>query len=188
MIISISGTHCTGKSTLVEALKKDPRLKNAIFLKSSGRELVEKNPQLKINEDGDFLTQMYILCRDIKQEIENGQKPIVICDRCFLDTFIYSTYLYRKGKIKESNWKSLLAMSTSHPVAFDKHFLLKPSFELQDEVNRSMNKEYQKDIYTLFDNYAEHSNKFSDPGDLIFEYLPDDLESRIEHIINYIFK
>ena len=181
MIISISGTHCTGKTTLVEALKNDPRLQGVIFLKSSGRELIENNPQLKINEDGNFLSQMYILCRDIKQEIENCTKPVVICDRCCYDTLIYSYHLYITGKLKEEEWEVLEDMVVHNPVLFDRHFLLTPSFELQDEVNRSMNKQYQKEIQDLFEEFW--GRKF-----LSCQYLTDTLEGRVETIVNYIEK
>lgn len=179
-IISISGTHCTGKSTLVEALKKRPELKDAIFLKSSGRALAKHNPRVKINEDGDFYTQLYQMTRDIETLLEVSGNDLVICDRSFLDTFMYSFYLFKHNKLsgKQMDIISDLKTAVQSLVRFDKVFLLRPSFDLQNEENRSMNKDFQQEMFELFDNSMLPS----------WEYLPDDDESRIQTFIDYVTK
>ena len=180
MIISISGTHCTGKSTLVELLKKHPVFQNAVFLKSSGRALAKENPRIKVNEDGDFFTQFYQMTRDCNQLLEAMDKPLVVCDRSYLDTLVYSQYLYEKGKISIYQMDLLKRISQvmSAMVHFDKVFLWKPSFELQAEENRSMNEEFQRDIYNMFDALRVHEPDW--------EYLPDDNELRINRIVAYV--
>lgn len=179
-IISISGTHCTGKSTLVESLKKCPELSEAVFLKSSGRELAQNNPKVRINEDGDFYTQFYQMSRDIATLLEVVGKKLVICDRSYIDTFIYSVYLFDKGKMSVRQMKLLeeVKLGIQNLVSFDKVYLLKPSFELQKEKNRSMDQEFQQEIFELFDKHKLFN----------WEYLPDDLESRIKIIIDYAKK
>lgn len=180
MIISISGTHCTGKSTLVEALKKHPVFKDAVFLKSSGRALAKENSRIKVNEDGDFFTQFYQMTRDCYQLLEAMDKPLVVCDRSYIDTLVYSQYLHEKGKVSLYQMDLLRGMSLMMQamVHFDKVFLLRPSFELQAEENRSMSKDFQKDIYDMFDELQTNEPDW--------EYLSNDSESRIKRIVAYV--
>ena len=180
MIISISGTHCTGKSTLIEAMKKHPAFKDAVFLKSSGRALAKENSRIKVNEDGDFFTQFYQMSKDCHQLLEAMDNPLVICDRCYIDTHVYSCYLYDKGKLSLRQLETLngMVLAMNSMVKFDKVFLLKPSFELQNEENRSMNKDFQKEIFDKFDCYALRDTRF--------EYLPDSLEFRINKLVSYV--
>lgn len=180
MIISISGTHCTGKSTLVELLKNDPTFKDAIFLKSSGRALAKANPRIKVNEDGDFFTQFYQMTRDCQQLLEVMDKPLVVCDRSYIDTLVYSQYLHEKGKLSIYQMDLLkgMALMMDALVHFDKVFLLKPSFDLKEEENRSMNVDFQKDVYNMFDELQiQESN---------WEYLPNETELRIQRIVAYV--
>lgn len=181
MVISISGTHCTGKSTLIEILKKSPVFENAVFLKSSGRALKKCISNLKINEDGDFFSQFYMLSRDITQLTENIDKPLVVCDRSFLDTWVYSKYLHRNGCLRNTEMDILDKMKESASMFFhfDKIFILKPSYELVQEENRSMSVEFQKDVELLFD-------ELLNPYNNSVEVLPSSDEERAEIIINFI--
>lgn len=180
MVISISGTHCTGKTTLVEKLKQMPEFKDVVFLKSTGKGLQDLG--LKINEDGDYLTQLYIICKDIIQIIENKDKKLVICDRCFIDTYLYSYYLYRKKKLTNEQTHALGTLIESIETSFnfiDRIFLLKPTFEPQEEPERSLNLIFQKEIEGLFDDFQkENSQKV--------EYLPNKDDQRINRIKEYL--
>ena len=71
-----------------------------------------------------------------------------------------------------------MSQMMSAMVHFDKVFLLKPSFELQAEENRSMNEEFQRDIYNMFD-----ALRMQEPD---WEYLPDGNEFRINKIVAYV--
>ena len=71
-----------------------------------------------------------------------------------------------------------MSQMMSAMVRFDKVFLLKPSFELQAEENRSMNEEFQRDIYNMFD-----ALRMQEPD---WEYLPDSNEFRINRIVAYV--
>lgn len=181
MIICISGTHCTGKSTLMEVLKKHAVTKNAVYLKSSGRELKEKNPDLKINENGDFFTQLYIMSKDSKDILEvcKSKDSLIICDRFYWDTFVYSEYLYKTGllSIREFNHLKSLRECLDYYVKPDKVFLSEPYYELQNEKNRSMNQDFQMEIRDLFDSHKDEYNT---------EYLPNTLEDRVNNIISFI--
>ena len=142
--------------------------------------MAKENPRIKVNENGDFFTQFYQMTRDCNQLLEAMDKPLVVCDRSYLDTLVYSQYLYEKGKISICQMDLLKRMfqMMSAMVHFDKVFLLKPSFELQAEENRSMNEEFQRDIYNMFD-----ALRVYEPD---WEYLPDGDELRINRIVAYV--
>lgn len=185
MVISISGTHCTGKSTLIEALKKGFQnlLIDVVFLKSSGRERIKNVANIKINEGGDFFSQLYFLSRDITQLSENFDRQLVICDRSYLDTWVYSRYLYDNGKLTKREMDVLDGMkdSASLVLPIDATFILKPSYDLVDEENRSMSIDFQKEVEQLFD---ELLNPFSSQHRI--EILPNSDEERVKIIINFL--
>lgn len=182
MIISISGTHCTGKTTLINELKKDPFFKDAIFLSSSGKGLSKFG--LHINENGDDLTQLYLACRDFQQIIENkGTKGVVICDRSIIDTYVYSKYLLRNARLRGSTLSIIESLFERVDKDIFHCFLVKPSFELVKESERSMDKKFQNKIFEIFDcSY----NRAMEDGATNIEYLPDDLQGRINRIKEFI--
>lgn len=183
MVISISGTHCTGKSTLIDALKKELQDYPVVFLKSSGRERIKNVANIKINESGDFFSQLYFMSRDITQLSENFDKQLVICDRSYLDTWVYSRYLYNNGKLTKREMDVLDGMkdSASLVLPIDATFILKPSYDLVDEENRSMSIDFQKEVEQLFD---ELLNPFSSQHRI--EILPDSDDERAKIIINFL--
>lgn len=178
MVISISGTHCTGKTTLINELKKDPFFKDAIFLSSSGKGLSKFG--LNINTEGDSLTQLYLACRDFQQLVENRNNPLVILDRSIVDTFIYTRYLYYQKKIVKDTYDMTSYLLKVIIEFIDHIFLLKPTFDLVEEKERSMDKQFQMDIFDLFDSVQ----KKEDEGEIT--YLPDDLEGRINTIKEFL--
>lgn len=183
MVISISGTHCTGKSTLIDALKKELQDYPVVFLKSSGRERIKNVANIKINESGDFFSQLYFMSRDITQLSENFDKRLVICDRSYLDTWVYSRYLYDTGKLTKKEYDVLEGMkeSASSVLPIDMTFILKPSYDLVNEENRSMSVEFQKGIESLFDDLL---NPYSSQNRV--EILPDSDDERVKIIINFL--
>jgi deoxyadenosine/deoxycytidine kinase len=176
MIIAISGTHCTGKTTLVEELKKLPEFEKATFLKSTGKGL--QNLSLKINEEGNFLTQFYIICRDIQQLIENRHKDLVILDRCHWDTYAYSKYLFQQGRITDEQLRLLgdLVTSIDKIIPLDEMFILTPSFELKKGDERSMDLKFQSEVQDIFSILFEGCS----------EVLPERTEDRINRIKEYL--
>lgn len=174
MVISLSGTHCTGKTTLVNELKKDPFFKDAIFLSSSGKGLSKFG--LNINIEGDSLTQLYLACRDLQQLVENKGQSMVILDRSIVDTFIYSRYLYHHGKIDRDTFETVFFLLKKIIKFIDHIFLLKPTFDLVEGKERSMDKQFQMDIFDLFDSVQKKDDEEA------ITYLPNDLEGRINTI------
>lgn len=178
MVISISGTHCTGKTTLINELKKDPFFKEAVFLSSSGKGLSKFG--LNINEGGDDLTQLYLTCRDVQQLVENHSNSMVILDRSIVDILIYSRYLYYHKRLQKDTYSNIFFLLTKVIQYIDHIFLLKPTFGLVAEPERSTNKEFQDEIFSLFDEVQKKD------GGVDITYLPDDLNGRIETIKKFL--
>lgn len=182
MVISLSGTHCTGKTTLVNALKEDPFFQNAVFLDSSGKGLSHLG--IKINQGGDDISQLYFASKDLKQTLESQNEDLVILDRSIIDTWIYTKYLYLRGEVYSPTMTAVSVIKNNVAPLIDHVFIFEPCFELVNEVERSMDKEFQDEVCGLF------RSKFCLQNDVDnlpkFTFLPASLEARVESIKSYI--
>lgn len=185
MIISLSGTHCTGKTTLVKAMMEDPQLKeDCSFINASGKDTAKYG--LSINEDGDALSQVFFATRQLTRLIENrNEKKHLICDRSILDVVVYSRYLGRQGKIGLETIQLVEKLNAIESQLMDAYFILEPSFGLVEEKDRSMNEKFQKDIQSLFTYTCSFLPEGMKEGTAI-KYLPSDLQSRMSLIKNFL--
>lgn len=155
MNIAIVGTHCTGKSTLIKSLSSlDSDFKWDKIVSSSTRGSLEFG--LKINENGDDLSQLYMISSDVKSFIESGglqSEKKLLFDRCFLDTFIYSLYMSSEKKCSWTTTYICKQIWDTFSEKFDFIFWLRPEFELVDDGTRSINKDFQSEIDSLFHQY-----------------------------------
>jgi len=147
MRITISGTHSIGKSTLISALKQDPQFSDYTFIDGPTR--LAKSAGIPINEDGVDATQLWCLSYDLMKLFTTSGN--IISDRCLLDTFVYSKYLYLHQKISESTMQSISLLWEQYKSSYD--IIIMPShFEvpLEDDNERSINREFRDSIYLLF--------------------------------------
>ena len=89
MKVSFTGTGCSGKSTLLN-LCKEYYGDEFKYVTEVTRPIARKG--FTINEKGGDETQNQI----IQAHIENNKLDDVIMDRCIVDGFIYTTWLYQK--------------------------------------------------------------------------------------------
>lgn len=150
MKISISGTHSTGKSTLLELAQKSTFFKNWILLPGITR--MAKASGFKINEEGDDETQLFIASYDI-QNILGYKIDNTISDRCLLDTLVYAVYLNKKGVVSEDTVKILSELWKRFQYSFDIIFYIEPEFKLVEDEIRSVNQEFQIEIKEIFDDF-----------------------------------
>lgn len=86
--IALSGAHGTGKSTMA--------YKIASYLKLQGKDIIlldelARECPFEINKGATFETLMWIMCAQIKRELElKGKYDYVICDRTVVDTLAYA--------------------------------------------------------------------------------------------------
>ena len=146
--ILITGTHSTGKSTLLEELKKQEEFKDFKFIGGVTREA--KSYGIDINEQGGDDTQLFCICSDVLNLLKNKKSDIVF-DRSIIDTLIYSRYLFREGQISRSTMKIVYDLYLKYLNSFNFIFWLRPEFEIKYDGVRSINKEFQDGIDQLFD-------------------------------------
>ena len=91
MLITFTGSHCTGKTTLLKELQKQECLKDFTFVD----EVTRKLPRNKINKNGTDETQLTIM----NMHIENSKLPHAILDRGSFDGDAYTSYLRKYGDV-----------------------------------------------------------------------------------------
>jgi len=146
--ISISGSHSTGKSTVIDALKKIPSLTNRFEFKGEVLRSIKKLGH-NINELGTDDTQALVMAKFL----EYSTLKNVILDRCALDGLVYASYMYEKNLIKKSSLK--IAESIFENVRYDIMFYIAPEFSIVPDGVRSENYEFRDRIAELFEEYME---------------------------------
>ena len=144
MKFAISGSQCTGKSTLLYNLQNDTKYSKYIFTGGITRKL-QKNGEY-INEDGNDNTQLRIMAKHIETAASNKDK---ILDRCALDGYVYTLYLYKQGKVTLNTLQ--IAESVFTNLHYDILFYIAPEFQMVDDGTRSIDVKWQKDIADLFE-------------------------------------
>jgi nicotinamide riboside kinase len=153
--IAIVGTHSTGKSTLIEDLKEklSPTLSDFYFIKQVNRECHKYG--LKINEEANDLTQLYIAANDLKQIVEAPQDKTVISDRCILDTYVYTLSMWKKGKVSEMVLDSISTLLGNCLSKYTHLIWLRPEFEVVPDGVRSVDEEWREELDSDFEGYLK---------------------------------
>lgn len=150
--IAIVGTHSTGKSTLIQDLKDELRSETDIhFIKQVNRECHKYG--LKINEEANDLTQLYIAANDLKQIVEAPQDKTVISDRCILDTLIYTLSMAKKGKVEWDTWRAVRVLCNQTLLNYTHLIWLRPEFEVVPDGVRSVDEVWREELDREFEEY-----------------------------------
>lgn len=182
MKIAISGTHSTGKTTLINRLKpyiETHSVQKFEFVDGVTREAAKQG--FPINELGSDETQLYCASKDMENLLKY-QSTSFISDRCIWDTKIYSEYLFSHGKITFSTYNYIRGLFEKMIENLDMIFLLQPEFGLVDDGVRSKDVQFQKEIHDLF---ISQSSVVMNKGVWIIQ-VSGDTESRCSQIIQYI--
>ena len=151
MKITFTGPQGTGKTTLIERLQKDKEIANRfVFRTNITREAL--GPSGKFNQSGDDDTQAAIMAQHVRNLIGNED---VIIERCALDGFVWTSYLYKLGKVTHSTLN--LAEKIFHSLIdqYNIIFYTPAEFPLIGDNIRSGNVEYQKEIEDIFEDYIK---------------------------------
>jgi nicotinamide riboside kinase len=146
--IAISGSHSTGKSTVIDVLKQIPSLSKRFTFKGEILRDIKKTG-IKINEYGSDETQLLVLSK----MMEYATIPNTILDRCMLDCLVYTAYLYEKGQVKKSTCQ--IAETLFEKIRYDIYFYISPEFPIVPDGTRSENSEFRDRIAELFEEYIE---------------------------------
>jgi thymidylate kinase len=181
MRIAFSGPQSSGKTTLLQELKKTYSSYHYI---DEVTRLVKKSYGVHINEAGGTETQLYILAEHIKNHLLPYEN--LILDRCVLDGYVYTKYQVSNGKV---DFKVLDAFKDCFGLLFDKLdyvFYTDPKdVDLEDDGERSVNQVFREDIIEIFENILEY--KLSEAHKAKIIKLSGTVEQRLE-IIKQILK
>ena len=146
--IAISGSHSTGKSTVINSLKEIPSITARFVFKGEILRDIKKMG-ININEYGTDDTQRLVMSKFLEYStIRNS-----ILDRCALDGLVYTAYLFEKGQVKKSTLK--IAEAIFENVKYDIYFYIAPEFEMVPDGTRSENAEFRTRVAELFEEYME---------------------------------
>ena len=153
MRISISGAQCTGKSTLINALKKE--LPDYEIQRESVRYLVA-NYGFEIKAANTDL-QLALLNWQTRSLYEHTD---ILLDRSFIDSTSYMLYYHKRRQPEVPFGVYNYIMDTAKALAqrIDLFIFLKPEFELIDDGFRLLDKDQQEEITELMEDLFEKFN------------------------------
>lgn len=182
--VNFVGTQGTGKTTLLEAARKDEAFKDFQFCTEIVRDLVKKK-NLSINESGNAKSQKVFF--DAYNKILN--KDGYISDRCIIDVHAYTNYLYDyKSSNSEKEFQSLYKeilrensiLKSLNKDSFGIIIYFPIEFELVDDGIRSLNVYFQEYI----DQYIVNTlNKYQLP----FYTIRGSVEQRLKQLKEITF-
>jgi len=189
-LISISGTHCSGKTTLLKELetsysvnRKDEDFK-VLFVDSVTRSLKKKGYPIN-NEESSNYDGTQIAC--LKQDLRNIQTAFLldgtyIFDRSLLDTFVYTTYLFRQKKVSTEAYEEIKSRWEGNKNSFDVIFLLNHTeIPFDNDGVRSPNLLFREEIALIFKEILGESN-------IVLEIVSGSKEIRLLTVIKKIWK
>lgn len=148
--IAFSGTHCTGKSKIVQLLSEN--LTNCSVIDEVFRESWAKIESLgleKLKQSEDLT--LHTFHSQILKEIEtHSNHKILLADRTAFDCFVYHRVL-NKGNYESLSFKQTRRLALAHLENYDKIFISEPfDAEIEDDGFRHKDKAFQMLIYRYF--------------------------------------
>jgi predicted ATPase len=157
--IALSGTHCSGKTTLTKTLEK--KLAKKQFKVSCGWEVVRDCP-FPVNEQGSGQAQIWIMLTQILTELQLEESAeVVILDRCVFDHLAYAKWLHERERLfpNELAFLESIAENWSKTHPYNIIATLDP-LPLTPDGFRSVNTRYQKQIQAILSkiyvDFAKH--------------------------------
>lgn len=183
MKIALIGTHCNGKSTLVNAIKKHWTMYKSP--EKTYRDIIaEKN--IKLNREGDQASQEAILDALCQQAHDASKETHVIHDRAVTDNLAYTMYLADKGIVDDDEF--IVESILRHKDAIKKYDIvfwlpLNTGITLDDinNPNRDTDLTYRIEIDNIFSSIYE---SYQTSQGLLFDLKDQPLVMRLDGDLN----
>ena len=134
--VGLCGSHSTGKTTLIQQLKKEmPRLN---LVSEAARDC-----PYPINEKTNFRSQEWIFRTQVKRELDAALDDITISDRTVYDQLAYIRYAYEEGNITYDEYMLLERYITKWGKTYDYIVYLPIEFSLEKDGIRSTDEFYR---------------------------------------------
>ena len=159
MLISFTGAQSTGKTTLLNQCCRHARFRKFHCVPEVTRK-VAREQHVDINEGGGDITQLFILNEHLHNHYIKGS---TLLDRCILDGWVYTSYLFNQGKV--SQWVKEYAGHLYHKLLnqLDIIFYTDPQdVPIEDDGQRSIDRKFRADIIREFE-YEIDSGDFMNP-------------------------
>jgi len=163
--VVLSGVQSSGKSTLLEDMKKD--VGDMPIYEEIVRTLIKSG--IKINKEADHYSQSEILKAHYRNSLLNGE---FISDRGAIDAFVYGTWSYLQGEFTYEEHKEQEAIFLSCLPMYTHHYYLPIEFEAVSDGVRDTDEEYRKELERIY--YMTY-RKYNIP----FVELCGDVDSRL---------
>jgi hypothetical protein len=168
-----TGTQGSGKTTILNEIKKDPLFKDYTFITEVFRTLASKY-NFPINKDSTDQTQII----GFNQYLELFfLTPKFISDRGIIDVFSYTTFLYQKNKIDYFTYFYQKLLLQKYAGIQGRIFYYPIEFSVIGDSFRSTDEEYRKEIDIII-------------KDILYKYFPNyitvtgTIEQRIQIVKN----
>jgi nicotinamide riboside kinase len=143
MLISFTGCHCSGKTTLLNKCKEEYG-DEFEYVDEITRKALKLG--LEINENGDDETQMFI----IESHKNNAGLDNAILDRCIIDGYVYTESLFFQQKIHQSILTKCKHVYEDIVGNLDIIFATAPVSNLEDDGVRSTSEQWRGEITNSF--------------------------------------
>ena len=147
MRIAFTGSHSTGKTTLLEAVRETKKLKDIAIITEVVRNF-QKNYNIKLNEQSDSFSQLLICNEYLKILLTNDH---FLSDRSMIDCLVYTTWLYRntQSNIPDFVIRYQEALLNEYMKLYDHIFYTPIEFPLVEDGVRSSKSEYRDQIDSI---------------------------------------
>jgi len=160
MLITVSGTQCVGKSTLIKDFLVE--YKDFSTPEIDYRKIILEQ-KLNLNRQGDYRSQKVLFDFVLDQSKEFAAKPgNYILDRSLLDVVAYSTWLHQnrpEAGFTDDNiaemYQGLIKNIYLYNVIFYIPLKNNSHVKIEDDNFRDTNEDYRLEIDKIFDNIVD---------------------------------
>ena len=176
MRIGFCGSNSTGKTTLLNGLREGTQLKDYVFVDEITRSIGNLVP---INEDGDTTTQLLVM----NSHIQNLLMENFVADRCMIDGYVYTAYLYEEGKLPEWVLSYAYQVMLTYIEKYDHIFYIPIEIPLEDDGVRSNSEEFRNKIDEIMKSVVVGIQTIRD---IKITTITGSVEERLQTIINTV--